>query len=119
VRVDDALHVGTEAINQQVHADLARHSALAGEPFSFHVNNHQVGSAHPALADRGGSYQQALFVQTDGEVPVGGRNKSAFVQHAAELHNLETMLAVFGHGHGRQLKPCASCYRTSWNPYNH
>ena len=65
VRVDDAAHVGAQAINQQMHADLARNSALTGEASSVHVHNHHVGRTHPALADAGGSHEQAGFVETD------------------------------------------------------
>src|SRR5208337_2346550 len=59
VRVDDAIYVGAQAINQQVHAELGGNAAPTGEASSVHVDNHHVGSAHPALAYGGGSYQQA------------------------------------------------------------
>src|SRR5208282_866674 len=99
VRVDDARHVGAQAIDQQVHSNLARNPAPTGKAFSLHVYDYHVGSAHPALAYTSRSHQQAPFIETDGEVPVGCRNKSAFVQQATVLHNLETMLAITRPGH--------------------
>jgi hypothetical protein len=39
-----------------------------------------------------------MFIEANGKVPVGGGNKSVFVQHAAELHNRKPILAVTGHG---------------------
>ncbi len=120
VRVDDAMHVRAQAVNQQMHADLARNSPLTGETSSVHVHNHHVGSAHPALADTSGSHQQVCFVETDGQVPVGGRNKTVFVQEAAELHNLEPMLAVVVSGDSGHREILARpCYSTPWKPYNH
>src|ERR1700675_3724755 len=100
-----------------MHADLARNSALTGEASSVHVHNHHVGRAHPAFADAGGSHQQMCFIETDGQVPVGGGNKTVFVQQAAKLHNRYAMLAVTDPGDPSHREILARpCYSTPWKP---
>src|ERR1700691_993524 len=112
VRVHNSVHVGPHPVNHQVHANLARDSTLARKPLPVHVYNHHVRSAHPTLADAGRGYQEASFVEPDRQVSIGSRNKTVFVQQAAELHNLETMLPIAASSHWpltieSLLKPCA------------
>ena len=97
--VNDAVDVGTQVIDQKVHSDLARNSAFSGNAFSVHVNDDHVGGAHSAFADTGGGHEEVVFVETDGEVSVGGGDEPILVQSAAELHNCLPMLAVIKSGH--------------------
>ena len=95
----DAAHIGPHAVDQEVHADLARNSALASHAFPLHVHNHHVGGSHSAFANAGGGDEQTCCVQPDGEIAVSGCHESAFVQAAAELHDCLPMLTVAGCGH--------------------
>jgi hypothetical protein len=116
--VNNATNVGTQAINQQVHADFAGDAALAGEALAVHVNDDHVGSPHTTFADAGRGDKQAFFVEADGQIAVGSRDKTVLVQQSSELHNLETMLTVAGHRNSCET-PAPSWYSTSPKPYNH
>lgn len=92
--VDDGVYVGTQAVDQEVHADLARDAAFAGQALSFHVNDDHVGGLHPTLADTGGRDEEALGIESDGEIAVGGGDQSVLVQAASELHDCLSVLTM-------------------------
>lgn len=93
----DAMDVGAQPINQQVHRDLAGNASLARYALAVHIDNNHVRGVHPPLADTGGGHENMILVEADRQVSVCGGNKTIAVQHAAVLHNREPMLAGASH----------------------
>ncbi len=80
VGMNDATHLGTQAINKKMHAELAGDMALAGDAFTLHVDDDEVGGGHATFADTGRSYQEVPVIEAHGEVAIGGCNEAARVQ---------------------------------------
>src|SRR5437764_992194 len=95
--VHNALNIGTQAINEQVHANLAGDVSFAFQAVAIVVHDDQVGWFHPALAHVGGSDEEAVFVKADREIPVGGGDKTAAMQQTSKLDDRKTMLSLARH----------------------
>jgi len=95
--VDYRAHIRAQAIDQQVHADLAGHVAAAGDALAFPIDDNHVGQTHGALADAGGGDQDTIVVQADGEVAVHGGHEAAGVQHSSVADDLFPVFAFLGH----------------------
>src|SRR5690349_18821295 len=94
MRVYDATDVRPEAIDQQVHRDLAGDIAVAGPALPLEVNNHQVVGLHHPFAEAGGSSQNRSVIQANREIPVGCGYVLPLVHHARETRDLFTMLIL-------------------------
>ncbi len=64
---------------------------------TIHVHHHQIGRRHHAFRHAGWGHQNAVFVQTDRKIAIGGSNKAQAVQHFAESHNVAPGLIVGRH----------------------
>ena len=89
--MDYRAHVGTLAVDGQVHADLGGDFERPGNLVAGHIHHHQILGLQHALADAAGSRQHAPVLQTHGDVSVVGRDP-AFVEH--EPADADDLLAV-------------------------
>jgi len=55
--VDDSLHVSSNLVDSEVHAEFAGHLSCAGKLPPFEVDDDHVGRAHEVLAHAGGRNQ--------------------------------------------------------------
>ena len=92
MRVTDGLNVRAHAIEQQMHAGFGGDLPMAVEVAAFEVHNDEVIRIHHALVEAGGRGEDALGIQTHGEIAFGGNNVSAFVEPASYAANVEAVL---------------------------
>jgi hypothetical protein len=97
--VNDTVHIGAEAINQQVHADFARHATASGDLLAVEVNDDHVGRLHGAFADAGGCDEDAVSGKAHGEIAVHGGDVAVLVEHATVTNDFFPMFALRSHGY--------------------
>jgi len=97
--VHDGLDVGAHAIDEQVHADFAGHTAAAGDLLAVEVDDDHVGGAHGAFADGGGGYQDAVAVEAYGEIAIHGGHVPVFMEHPSVTDDFFPVLAFRRHGY--------------------
>ena len=71
VGVDDGLHVGTHAVDGEVHADLAGYVAGSAELVAVVINDDHVDGVQEAFAAACRRGEDKVFVKPDGEVARG------------------------------------------------
>ena len=98
VSVNYPLDIGAQAVDQEVHSDLTGNIALTGKAIAFVVDDYEVGRLHPSLAHVGGSDQQAVVIEANGEVAIRRGNEAVAVQEAPKLHHCESMFSVAHYG---------------------
>src|SRR5665213_2885656 len=96
--VDDRIDVGTVIVDSHVHGHFGGALARAGDLVAGVVADDQILGTHAALADAGGSGEDAFAVQAHGQVAVIGRDPTAFVHHPARRDDVFAELLLAG-GH--------------------
>ena len=89
--MDHRVHVGTLAVDGQMHADLGGDFERSGNLVAVHIDHNQIFGLQHALADAAGCGQQASAIETNGDISVVGRDP-ALVEH--EPADADDLLAV-------------------------
>ena len=97
--MDDGLHVGAHAIDEQMHADFAGDVAAAGDFLSVQVDDHHVSRFHRTFADAGRGDQNAVVLEAHGKIAVHGGNIAVLVQHASVADDFFPIFAFRRHGY--------------------
>src|ERR1700687_4104466 len=99
MRMDHFLNVSPSAIGQPVHAEFAGYVAAAGALLALHVDDHHICRPHPAFTDAGGSHQNAVALQSDGQIAVHGSHEPVIVEHAPVSNDFFPVFAFRWHGY--------------------
>jgi len=92
MRVANRLNIGSHAIEEKMHAGFRRDLTMAVKVTALEVHDNEVIGIHHAFVDTGGSSENALGIETHGEIAFGRNNVAALVKPAANTADVQTML---------------------------
>ena len=96
--VHDGVNIGAHPVDRDVHGHLGGAVALAADLVAVVVANQQLIRVHLPLTHACGSSENALFIQTNGDIAVVGGHPSALVHLPAGLDKFLTPpLLAAGH----------------------
>ena len=90
-------HVGTHAINQQMHANFTGHVPVAGYSIPLQVDDNHVRRLHRSLAETCRRHQNSVVFEPHRKIPVHSRHEAPFVQHPAKSDDFFPVFSFRGH----------------------
>src|SRR5208283_2763575 len=98
----DRVDIGAHAVKKKMHGGFRRDFAVTLKMRALHIHDDEVLGRHHAFVDTGGSGENALGIQANGEIAFAGDDVAAFVQPTANAANFATMLIFHECGSFRQ-----------------
>jgi hypothetical protein len=97
VGVDYPLNLGPQAVNQQMHANLAGYGPVARNFAALQVHNYQVVRIQHALAPAGGGGQNPIAFEPYSQIAISRGDVLPLVQHPAQPNDLFPTLSFSFH----------------------
>src|SRR5437660_8344917 len=90
------IHIGTHAVNGEVHHDFAGGILRAAQLCAIKIHYNHVLWHHHAFTDAGGSDQYAPLIEPDREIAVSSGDKAVSMEHLAKTHKIMAETALSG-----------------------
>lgn len=90
--VANGLDIGAHAVEEEMHARLRRNLAVAVKVTSLEVHDDEIAGSQHALIQASGSGEDAVGIQADRKIPLGGDDMAALVKPATDKTDVVAVL---------------------------